>query len=888
MARLRAVMRNLLRRKAVERDLDDELRAYMDAATQAGAEAGLDASEAHRAAAVEMGSLEAVKESVRDVRAGATIERLWRDAAMAMRQVRRQPLFAIAVILTLGLAIGANTAVFSVVQAVLLEPLPYGDPTRLHMIWSNSDRAGYLRAPLSGPELNDLREQATLYRDFGAIWSTTAQITGDGPPEQLRVALVTSNFFTLLDAPPALGRGFQAGEEGPGAPNVAVLSDAFWRRRFGADPRVVGRQLRIDGGSVTVVGIASPQLRLWLPPDANVPSDPQLIAPFPFDLRANRALYYLRTLGRLREDAQPEAALQQVAALGRRLEAQHTEYAASGRSLFAVPLSQDTAREVRPVLNALLAAVALVLLLACVNVANLLVGRELGRRGQMAVRAALGATRGRLVRQALLEALVLVGLGVVTGLALGLASLRALLALRPPGLLRFDAVRLDPHVLAFAAGTGLVAAMVVAMVGIGGAARVDLAPLLRSAGRGGDDGPRRRLRRLLVASEVALGAVLLVGAGLLLRSATALGRVDPGFEPEKALTFRIALPRTRYPSAEAGAAFARRLEEGLRSLPGVRALGSVSALPFDSLPNWSTPYAFDGVAEESRGGREADARAVGPGYLAAVGAQLIAGRDFRDDDGPGRAPVVIVDDRLAAKAWSGRPPLGQRLQVEFLDPVRGDFVPTWATVVGVVRHVRHRQLSEVVREQVYVPQRQSPRQPHAYVIRTAGEPTALVAAVRREVAALDPELPVYDVRPLEAYVGDSLAASRFAMRLAGAFAALALAVAAIGVYGVVSYSVARRRREIGVRLALGAARRDVLRGVLGEGLRLAALGLASGLATAALVTRGARGLLFGITPADPATYAAVATVLAATVLLASALPAHRASRTDPIEVLRSE
>ncbi|HJS57959.1 MAG TPA: ABC transporter permease [Vicinamibacteria bacterium] len=887
MARVRALLRNLLRRQAVERDLDEELRAYLDAAAEAGAEAGLDAPGARRAAAVEMGSLEAVKESVRDIRAGATVEALWRDAAMALRQVRRQPLFALAVILTLGLAIGANTAVFSVVRAVLLEPLPYGDPARLHMIWSNSDRAGYLRAPLSGPELNDLREQATLYRDFAAIWSTTAQITGDGPPEQLRVALVTSNFFTLLDVPPALGRGFEAGEEGPGAPNVAVLSDAFWRRRFGADPRVVGRQLRIDGGSVTVVGIASPGLRLWLPTDANVPSDPQLIAPFPFDLRANRALYYLRTLGRLREDVQPDSALQQVAALGRRLEAQHTEYAASGRSLFAVPLSEDAAREVRPILAALLAAVALVLLLACVNVANLLVGRELGRRGQMAVRAALGATRGRLVRQTLLETLVFAGLGVVTGLALGAASLRVLLALRPPGLLRFDAVGLDPQVLAFTAGTGLLSAVVVAAVGIQGAARVDLAPLLRSAGRGGDDSPRRRLRRLLVVSEVALGAVLLVGAGLLVRSATALGRVDPGFEPENALTFRIALPRTRYVSAESGAAFARRLEESLRSLPGVRALGSVSALPFDSLPNWSTPYTFDGVSEESRGGREADARAIGPGYLAAVGAELIAGRDFGDDDGPERAPVVIVDDRLAARAWSGRQPLGRRLQVEFLDPQR-EFVPTWATVVGVVRHVRHRRLSEVVREQVYVPQRQSPRQPHAYVMRTAGEPTALVAAVRREVAALDSELPVYDVRPLAAYVGDSLAASRFAMRLAGAFAALALAVAAIGVYGVVSYSVARRRREIGVRLALGAARRDVLRGVLGEGLWLAALGLGSGLVTAALVTSGTRGLLFGITPSDPATYAAVATVLATTALLASTLPGLRASRTDPVEVLRSE
>lgn len=646
--------------------------------------------------------------------------------------------------------------------------------------------------------------------------------------------------------------------------------------------------MRLDGRSVSILGVAPPALRLWLPPDANVPSDPQVIAPFPFDLRSDRALYYLRTLGRLRDDAEPEAAEEQVAALGRRLEAQHTEYAASGRSLFAVALAEDASREVRPILTALLAAVGLVLVLACVNVANLLVGRDLGRRAQMALQAALGATRLRLARQALVETLVLAGLGVAAGLALGMASLRGLLALRPPGLLRFDAVRLDPHVLAFTAGVGMLAALIVAAVGVWGAMGVDLAPLLRGAGRAGDDGPRRRLRRLLVGSEIALGAVLLVGAGLLVRSTAALGRVDPGFGPEGAMTFRLALPRARYADAEAGAAFARQLEERLRGLPGVEALGSVSALPFDTLPNWSTPYTFDGVDERTRGGREADARAIGPGYLAAVGAELIAGRDLDESDAPGKAPVVIVDDRLAAKAWPGREALGERLQVEYLDPRTGNFAPTWATVVGVVKHVRHRRLTDVVREQVYVPQRQSPRQPHAYVMRARGEPKALVAAVRREVAALDPDLPVYDVRPLEAYVADALAPSRFAMRLAGAFAALALAVAAVGVYGVVSYSVTRRRREIGVRLALGAASRDVLRGVLGEGLTVTALGLGLGLVTAAFVTRGARGMLFGIGPADPPTYAAVAALLTATALLASALPALRASRTDPTDVLRAD
>ena len=885
--RSRAFVRNLLGHTAVERDLDAELRAYLEAAAEEHGAAGLDPEAARRAAALEMGSLDAVKEAVRDVRAGAFVEGTLRDVALALRQVRRDPGLAAAVILTLGLAIGANTAVFSVVRAVLLQPLPYREPARLQMLWSNLDKAGYMRGPISGPELQDFREQGSLFQGFASIWSTTAQITGDGPPEQLRIALVTTNFLSLLGVSPAVGRDFELGEEGPGAPPVVILSDGLWRRRFGGDPAVVGRQVRLDGQSVSVVGIAPAGLRLWFPPDANVPTDPQLIAPFPFDLRSDRAQYYLRTLGRLRGDASPVAAAEQVAAIGRRLEAQYPDYTASGRSFFATPLAADATREVRPTLLALLGAVALVLLLGCVNIASLLVGRDLGRRGQMAVRAALGATRARLIRQALVETLVLVGLGLVSGLALGLLGLRALIALRPPGLGRFDAIRLDPEVLAFTAGVGLLAALVVSLVSVAGAFGVDLASVLRSAGRGGD-AARGRLRRVLVACEVALGAMLLVGAGLMVRSVLELRQVDPGFASEGVQTFRIALPQPRYPNKEAGAAFARRLDERLRALPGVSGLGTVSALPFDTLPNWSSPYLFDGMPEGARGAREADARAISPGYLAAVGATLIAGRDFEEADGPGKNPVVIVDDKLAATAWPGRDALGHRLQVEFVDPADGSFTPTWASVVGIVKHLRHRRLQEVVREQVYLCQRQSPRQPHAYVMLASGDPAVLFEAVRREVKGLDPELPVYDARPLDAYVGDALANARFAMRLASCFAGLALLVAAIGIYGVVAHSVTRRRREIGVRLALGAATRDVLQTVLNEGLSLALAGLALGLLAAAGLTSAARGLLFGVGPRDPTTYAVVGVVLAGTALLASALPAWRASRTNPTEILRSE
>jgi putative ABC transport system permease protein len=888
-SRLRALVRNLLRPAARERELDEELRAYVDHAVQARIAGGMEESEARRAVAIEMGTVDAVKEEVRAVRAGAGLESLGSDLALALRQLRRAPVFAAAVIATLALAIGANAAVFSVIQAVLLAPPPYREPDRLMVIWSNLDLAGYQRAPLSGPELLDLREGARSFQDIAAIWTTTAQISGEGEPEQLRVGLVTANFFSLLGVEPRLGRNFEPAEEGQGAPRVVILSDALWRRHFGADPGVVGRTVRMDGGSVTVVGVAPPELRLDFAPDANVPPDLQAFAPFPSKHASDpRDQYYLRTIGRLAPAASTAEAAQEIAEIGTRVAGEHTEYDASGRSFFAVGLHDDAVRPVRPVLLTLLGTVGLLLLLACVNVANLLIGRELGRREQMAVRAALGATRARLVRQVMVETLVLALLGVLAGLAVGQGLLHLLLALRPAALSRFglEQVRLDPPVLAFTAGVGLLAAIVVSLVSLRGAMRPDLEAVLRAGGRSGDDAPRRRMRRLLVVSQVALGTILLVGAGLLMRSFVALTQVDPGFHAERVVTFRLSLPRARYRSVAASTAFARRLDSRLRALPGVEAIGEASALPFDDLPNWSTPYIYDGVDPKSRGGREADARSVGPGWFETIGAKLVAGRGFEESDDGAGAPVVVVDDRLAEKAWPGRDGIGQRVQVDFLTDT--GFVPTWARVVGVVRHIRHRDLTEVVREQVYVPHRQSPRNPMAWAVRTKGETQVEEATIRHLVAELDPELPVYDVRPLQAYVGDAQGRARFTMVLCVAFAALALLLAAIGIYGVMSYSVTRRRREIGVRLALGARAGQVRRDVLRDGLVLAATGLAVGLAGAALLTRVAASLLYAVSPLDPFTYAAVAAGLVGVAAVATWAPARRATRFEPIEVLRSE
>jgi predicted permease len=613
--RLRALLRNLVRSGARERELDDELRTYVEMDAESREAQGLDAAAARRAAAIEIGGIEGLKERVRDARAGGGTIALGRDVVLAVRQLRRNPGFAAAVVATLALAIGANAAVFSVVDAVLLAPPPYREPDRLLFVWSNLDRAGYHRGPISGPELADLRQESRSFDGLAAIWATSAQITGEGEPEQLRIGLVTSNFFSVLGAEPAHGRGFERAEEGRGAPGAVVLSDGLWRRRFGADPALVGRTVRIDGTPLTVVGIAPPGLRLLFPPDANVPVEPQAFVPFPDDLpRDPRGLYYLRTFGRLAPGVTREQAAQEIAALGRRIEAAHAEYAASGRSFFAVGLQDDAVRETRPALLLLLGAVGLVLLLACVNVANLLLGRELARREQMAVRAALGATRGRLVRQVLVETLALVGLGLVGGLGVGQVLLDQLLSFRPATLARYE-VGLSWPVLAFTAGAGILAAVTVSLVGLASALRLDLAAALRGARRSGDDAPRRRARRLLVVSEVALGTVLLVGAGLLVRSFHALHRVDPGFRPERVTTFRLGLPRARYPDRAAAVRFAQNLEERLLALPGVESVGAVSALPYDDAPNWSTPYSLEGADEKTRGSHEADSRSVSPGFF---------------------------------------------------------------------------------------------------------------------------------------------------------------------------------------------------------------------------------------------------------------------------------
>ena len=878
--RFASALKNLIAGSRVDRELDAELRAHVELLTEEKVRAGLSPEEARRRALLEMGGVEPVKEQVREARAGAGVEGFLRDLALAARSLRRSPGLLSLVTLTLALGIGANTAIFSAAWAALVEPLPYSDPDRLFVLWSDLDRAGYVRAPISGPELYDFREGSLAFEEFASIWTTTGQLSGEGDPEQIKLGLVTANFLKVLGVAPALGRDFRPEEEGSEA-RVLILTHGLWQRRFGGDPGIVGRSIRAEGTSATVVGVLPRGFEPLFARDANVPPELQALSPFGDRLRAlPRGDYFLRTIGRVRAGVGARAAREEIDAISRRIVPQHTEYAASGRRFYAVPLKDDVAGEIRPALLALLGGVILLLLLACVNVANLLLARSLLRERETALRIALGASRRHLLRECLAQGLVLASLGGTAGTIVGALGIEALVRLRPEGLVRLDAARLNLPVLLFTAFASIAAGLLFSLAPLRELLRADLRAALASGGRT-QAHLGLRTRAALVVAQVALGVVLLVGAGLLTRTFFRAAEVHPGFRAESVLTFRLSLPFRRY-SEPAVTAFARELERRIAALPGVEAVGAVSHVPLDRLPNWSSPYSFG--TDEAATGHEADARAVSPGFFGAVGAEILEGRALEETDDADGQRVVVVDERLAGKAWPGRKAIGQALTVEFQKD--GGFVPTRATVVGVVRHLRHRSLTEEVREQIFIPYRQSIRNPMAYVVRSRADGTTLAAAIRAEVAALDKELPVYDVRPLPDYLSASLGARRFVMLLGGLFAVVALLLASGGTYGVIACSVSRRVHEFGVRRALGARTADVLGLVFREGLALSVLGLSLGLLGAAAVTPALRGLLYAVAPADPLTYAGVAVIVVSAALLACFFPARRAASAEPLEALR--
>jgi putative ABC transport system permease protein len=813
---------------------------------------------------------------------------LFQDLKVAARTLGRRPTFTVMAIVTLALGLGANAAMFSVIQAVLLRPLPYPDPDALVKI-IGLNRATGVPGNLSPADFMDFAREATTMDRLGAHgfigYFTVADPSGTS--ERVGGVNVTEGFFPTLNAPFVLGRPFTADEDTPDGPRAVVLSYGFWQRRYGGDPTIVGRAIDVNARPATVVGVLASTYRHV---EANPEREPDVFMPYGFPTTdANRGGHFIRAVGRVKRQASVEQARAELLAMAARLERDYPVQNIN-LSVTVTPLHEAIVAESRPALLLLGAAVGFVLLVACANLANLLLAHGTSRRTELAVRAAMGASRARLVRQLLTESVLLSATGALAGLMLARASLRAVALLGAAGVPRAEDIRIDGPVLMFAAALAVVTGIVSGLVPALQVSRGDLNAAVREGGRGLRPALHRPVRELLIASQVALALALVAGAGLMGRSLWALVHVPTGFATDRALTFEVAVPTALYAEGDQ-IPFYERFYEAIRRLPGVAEVGANNILPL------TANYDSRGIQIESHPapdgqGQAPQARSISPDYFRAMGIPLIRGRAFTDQDREGRPRVVIVSESMATRFWPGEDPIGQRITFNSGIPRDEQQVvggPGSREVVGIVGDVKHLGLDEADEPMFYTPQAQQPSyHTMGLVVRTSADAAALTASIRAELSRLDRAVPLYRVRTLDAVVQSTVAAPRLRAWLFGLFAVLALTLAAVGVYAVVGYLVTQRTQEIGIRLALGAARRDVLRALFVEGLRPVALGLAGGLVLASAGGRAMSGLLFNVPPNDPATLGATVLVLLVAALVATWLPARRALRVDPVIALRSE
>jgi len=871
-----------LRKNKVDREIDDELRFHLEMTIKNNLNAGMTTEEATQDALESFGSLTRIQETSREVRRGLTLESIFNDIQQGLRLMCKHPGFSAVLVVTMALGIGANAAIFSVVDSVLLRPLPYERSHELALIWSNFQLMGAPRAPSSGIQLREIRDRSHLLQDVAGIWVGNGTLAGNLEPEQIKVGDVTTNFFSVLGVHPKLGKGFTPQKSGNGAQEI-VLTDGLWQRRFGGDKNIVGQGILLNSRTFTVVAVMPRDFVLAFPPDANVPLNVQAYIPFQEDLNEQpKDLYYLRLLARMKPDVNIEQAQSEANSVAAQLRNEYAEYNKENLQLAIMPLHQDVVRDLRPALLALFVGAGLVLLISCFNVSNLLLARAGTRRKEIALRAAIGASRRRIARQLVTESLVVCLFGGALGLVIGWIGLKLLLSLRPEILARTGSVRFNLPLLAFVSAVTFGCGLLAGLAPLLELRKLKLIEPLKEESRTSSARGKQRTRSLLMVSEMALGFVLLVGAGLMIRTLIQLHRVSPGFNPSHVLTFEM-IPRGSQALLRTG--FVDECEQRLKALPGVEEVGAISHLPLDDYPNWYSPFAPEGVTEDQKAHLLADYRAVTPGYFQAIGAQLLAGRYFTKHDNAAGHKVVIVDSMLARQMWPGKDALGKRLNVEqYTDD---GFATDWAEIVGVIEHVKSQSLLKSIRGQIYIPYPQSAREHLSFVVRSSQDPAALAPAVRNEISRIDKARAIAKVRPMDDYITTAMAPTKFTTVLAGVFAILALLLATVGIYAVISYSVTQRTHEMGVRIALGARPVDILRLVLKEGLVLTFVGLAIGLAGALVLSNYLSSLLFGVTAMDPITYFVMALIIPVASIAACWRPARRAAAGNPLDILRN-
>ncbi|HYY56582.1 MAG TPA: ABC transporter permease [Pyrinomonadaceae bacterium] len=805
---------------------------------------------------------------------------LWQDFRYGLRILLKRPGFTTVAVMALALGVGATSAVFSIVNAVLLHTLAIEEPERVMMLWENNQARNHPEVEVSYPNYVSWREENHVFEEVAALPSVNFDmtLTGTGEPQQVEATTVSANFFSLLGSRAAVGRTFLPEDEKAGAPTVVVLSNGLWKRRFGSDPKVLGQKLEVEGESATIVGV--------MPPDFDFPKGVELwapLTPIPGGWTEQRGFRVLRAMARLKPGVSVEQAQSEMDAIARRLGEEFPKEN-KGYGVTIIPLVKSIFGNARPALLILLGAVFLVLLIACVNVANLLLARAATRQKEIALRLALGASRSRLVRQLLTESLLLALMGGALGLLLATFGVEYLVALAPQDIPRIGRAGINIQVVGFAFIVSFMTAIIFGLAPALQSSRPELNEALKEGGAKSQGGARaKRLRSFLVVSEVALAVILMVGAGLLVRSFNNLQRIDPGFNAENVFTARVALVQSKYPDEPEQKAFFAQLLERVKTLPGVESAAVVLMRPLSGTVGWDPPFAVEGqTPEEQTANPYSNYEAISPGYFHTMSIPLVRGRDFNDQDRGDAASVAIVNETMARKYWPGQEPIGRRLKFG-----KANSNAPWLTVVGVVRDVRYREW-DGVRPDIYVPFLQDCEYRTDFVVRTKVDPLSLSESFRREVYALDKDQAVASVTTMEELVKAALARPRFNTLLLGIFAALALALSAVGVYGVMAYTVTQQTHEIGVRMALGAQSADVLKMIVGQGLKLIAVGLFIGVAGALLLTRLMSSLLFGVTATDPLTFAGVSALLAAVALLACFIPARRATKVDPMVALRYE